>query len=503
MLSAKLSYSVLQSAPDAIVIIDASGAIQFVNFQVCTLFGYTRDQLLESNVDLLLPERFRLRHAAHRAGYAGASRIRPMGTGLDLFARRKDGSEFPVEISLSPIQDGDKLLVAAAIRDVSDRKRADEALMQARAVADQANQAKSRFLATASHDLRQPLQSLALLNGSLRRLIPEGLALDALDQQSTAIDAMSRLLNSLLDIGKLESGAVKPQLGDFSLSALFSDLYGEYIEVAHSKGLELGFDANGLNAHSDVALVGQVLRNLVSNALKYTSQGGVRVQARHERDSICVTVRDTGIGIAPEQLNLIYDEFYQVGVNPNAVRDGYGLGLSIVQRLVRLLNVMIAVDSATGQGSTFTLMIPEGSSVISQHKASLAARPSARPANAQYHVLLVEDDPGVRNATRIFLSVEGFKVTALSSLEEAMAAAQGPSGIDIIVTDYHLGGNTTGTEVIASIRKLLRRDVKAVLVTGDTSAAMREIQTDQNLRLVRKPVNAEELAGILRHLLAP
>lgn len=502
MLSADLSYSVLQAAPDAIVVIDASGAIQFVNSQVCTLFGYPREQLLESNVDLLLPERFRQRHAAHRAAYAGSSRMRPMGTGLELFARRKDGTEFPVEISLSPIQDGNKLLVAAAIRDISERKRADAALSQARAEADQANQVKSRFLTTASHDLRQPLQSLALLNGSLRRLVRDDMAREALDQQSMAIEAMSRLLNSLLDISKLESGAVKAQIVDFSVAALFSALRAEFQGVAHSKGLELAFAANDLHARSDTTLLGQILRNLIANALKFTRQGRVQVIARHEQNMICVEVRDTGIGIAPEQLNLIYDEFYQVGVNSNAVRDGYGLGLSIVQRLVRLLNATIAVESVPGVGTTFTLAIPSGAVAAANLAAPPAAAPVARPENARLHILLVEDDPGVRNATRIFLAVEGFKVSALSSLAEAAAAAQQTNEIDVIVTDYHLGANTTGLEVIATVRKLLHREVKAVLVTGDTSAAVRNIETDQNLRLVRKPVNAEELARLLRQFLA-
>lgn len=503
MLSAELSYSVLQAAPDAIVIIDASGTIQFTNYQVRTLFGYSSEQLRGSNVDLLLPERFRQRHAAHRAAYAESCRTRSMGTGLDLFARREDGTEFPVEISLSPIRDGDKLLVAAAIRDVSDGKLADAALRQARAEADQANQAKSRFLATASHDLRQPLQSLALLNGSLRRLVSDALALEALDQQSIAIEAMSRLLNSLLDISKLESGAVKAQIVDFSVTALFAALRAEYHEVAHNKGLELAFEANDLQARSDTALLGQILRNLVSNALKYTRQGRVQVIARRERDMICMEVRDTGIGIAPEQLNLIYDEFYQVGVNPNSVRDGYGLGLSIVHRLVRLLNSTIAVDSFPGVGTTFTLRIPAGAVAAGDAASHPAAAPIARASNSQRHVLLVEDDPGVRNATRIFLSVDGFKVTALSSLAEAAAEAQRTQDIDVIVTDYHLGDGTTGIEVIAMVRKLLHREVKAVLVTGDTSAAVRDIQTDQNLRLVSKPVNAEELAQLLRHFLAP
>jgi PAS domain S-box-containing protein len=502
MLSAELLCSLLLSAPDAIVIIDASGTIQYANLQVAALFGYSSSDLVGKSVDQLLPERFRPRHAAHRDTYANASRLRPMGSGLELFARREDGSEFPVEISLSPIRDGEHQLVAAAIRDASGRKRAEAALRQARAEADQANFTKSRFLATASHDLRQPLQSLALLNGSLRRLMADDDAREALDQQSLAIDSMTRLLNSLLDISKLESGAVEPLLATFRVHTLFTHLRAEFTQIARSKALQLTFDAGDCYARSDAALVGQILRNLISNAIKYTQQGSVQVTARLKHDMVCLEVVDTGIGIARDQIDRIYDEFYQIGVNPNAARDGYGLGLGIVQRLARLLNAMLGVDSRPGVGSTFSLMLPQGTVAAGGEVAPTLRSPIA-PAGAEGHVLLVEDDPGVRNATRIFLTLEGFKVTAVESLEAATAAARFPARIDVVVTDYHLPGNSTGTDVIAAIRKLQERSVRAVLVTGDTSAAIRDMHTDQGLRIVSKPVNADELAAILRCLLAP
>src|ERR1700731_2661067 len=181
MLSAPLDLarSALEAAPDAMIIIDGAGIIRFVNRQVSALFSYSHDELPGQPIELLMPERFRARHATHRERYTSTVRVRPMGLGLELYGRRRDGTEFPVEISLSPIQDGDRVLVAAAIRDVTDRKRTETELKLARESADRANQGKSRFLATASHDLRQPLQTLALLNGTLRRMVTEPDAAEA------------------------------------------------------------------------------------------------------------------------------------------------------------------------------------------------------------------------------------------------------------------------------------------------------------------------------------
>ena len=206
MLSSALVRSVLDSLPDAMVIIDSTGNILFANHQVSEMFGHANEALIGEAVELLLPERFRQRHVGHRSGYTGNVRVRPMGAGLDLFAVRKDGTEFPVEISLSPISQGDTVLVAAAIRDVTDRRLAEQALREARREAEHANLAKSRFLATASHDLRQPLQTLGLLNGALRRMVNDAECREVLEQQDQAVDAMSRLLNALLRT--LSTGAV-------------------------------------------------------------------------------------------------------------------------------------------------------------------------------------------------------------------------------------------------------------------------------------------------------
>jgi PAS domain S-box-containing protein len=502
MLSSELVRSVLDSAPDAMIIIDASGAIRFANRQVTALFGHSSEAIAGQPVEVLLPERFRQRHTAHRTGYVNNVRVRPMGMGLELFGRRADGSEFPVEISLSPITQDGEHLVAAAIRDVTERKRVEAELMEARREAERANLAKSRFLATASHDLRQPLQTLGLLSGALRRTVRDTESQDILQQQDEAIDAMSRLLNALLDISKLESGAIKLELADFALAPLLDELRRDFANLAASKGLRLAFDATEARVHSDSALLGQLLRNLISNAIKYTRQGSVEVRCATLKKGFRIEVRDTGVGIATDQLPLIFEEFYQVGISPNSSREGYGLGLSIVRRIVKLLDVPIDVQSAPGQGSTFAIELPAASEAPRPKAPAVAAGPAQSAAVGEARLLLVEDEARVRNAMRMLLEMEGYRVVAAATAEEAMIELQGDAPFDLLISDYHLEAGRTGTQVIAAARELRDPKLKAILVTGDTSSAVRELQGDERLRITSKPINSRELLDMIRGLLA-
>jgi PAS domain S-box-containing protein len=484
------------------IIIDSRGLILFANRQVSALFGHDSVAIVNQPVEVLLPERFRHRHVGHRTGYTQNVRLRPMGMGLELFGRRADGSEFPVEISLSPIEQQGQALVAAAIRDVSERKKAEAALREARLEAEHANLAKSRFLATASHDLRQPLQTLGLLSGALRRMIRDGDTLEILGQQEEAIDAMSRMINALLDISKLESGAIKPDRTDFPLSMLFEELRRDFASVAASKGLRLVFDAPAVRVHTDSGLVGQLLRNLISNAIKYTREGSVEIRCHAQPGGARVEVRDSGVGIATDQLPLIFDEFYQIGVSPNSTREGYGLGLSIVRRIARLLDITIEVESTPGRGSVFSFVLPEAGEATGIRPRPAPAVGQPEPDAGRSRILLVEDDSSVRKAMRTLLSIEGFDVVAAATAEEALLQMQEDSAFDLLISDYHLESGRTGTEVIGAARRLIAPDFKAILVTGDTSSAVRDIQGDAKLRIASKPINSGELLSLVRTLLA-
>ena len=501
MLSATLLASVLESAPDAVVIVDAAGCILFASRRITALCGYLPEEIVGQGIECLLPERYREGHLAHRRDYARNAHPRPMGVDLELYALRKDGTELPVEISLSPIRDGERLLVAAALRDVTDRKRIQSELLQAREAAERANLAKSRFLATASHDLRQPLQTLSLLNGTLRRVVRDAMAGEAVAQQGQAIDAMSRLTNALLDISKLESGAIRPDPADFAVAALFEELRNEFASIAADKGLELRIEAGAPSAHSDPSLVGQILRNLISNANKYTRQGWVRLRAVPAARGVRLEVTDTGIGIPAEHLPYIYDEFYQVGVASNTAREGYGLGLSIVHRLVSLLGLKLEVHSEVGRGSTFILEMPAGARQARSGIATASADRRQTPA-ASARIVLIDDDAGVRNATAMLLRVEGFEVLCAASLAETREALARDPRIDLVIADYHLQHGETGIEVIAAARTFAGEPLAAILVSGDTSSTLREVQATDRLRIASKPIRADELLAMITELLA-
>jgi len=506
----ELARSVLDAAPDAMVIIDAAGVIQLTNRQVSALFGYAHDDIVGQSIEQLIPERFRAGHVGHREQYVGNVRVRPMGAGLELFGRRRDGTEFPVEISLSPIEDMGRMLVAAAIRDVTDRKRVEAQLIvarqaaeAARELADRANEGKSRFLATASHDLRQPLQTIELLNGTLRRRVTDRHAIEALAQQELAIGAMSRLLNALLDISKLESGAIRPEPTDFTVAAIFEELRMEFASIAANKGLRLEVETCQDAVYSDPSLVEQILRNLVSNAVKYTREGWVRLRCLHEAALVRIEVLDTGVGIPEDHLPYIYDEFYQVAVPNNCSRDGYGLGLSIVQRLVKLLTLKLDVRSEVGKGSAFSLVLPASSGQVApvHHEAANSPCCITQPIG-EARVLLVEDNPAVRSATSLLLELEGYHVTAVASLAETLQHVRNGNGVDLLISDYHLNDGETGTQVIAALRDILGMSLRAVLTTGDTTSAIKQLPRDPYLRITSKPINAEELLTLLRALLA-
>ncbi len=482
--------ALLDAAPDAIVAADGHGAIVYVNAQAERLFGYARAQLVGRDVEMLLPERFRDAHPAHRRAYADVPRSRPMGSGLDLRARRSDGTEFPVEISLSPLATDRGLLVSSAIRDVSDRHAMLDALRAARAEADRANRAKSAFLAAASHDLRQPLQTLSLLNQALLQLPAGPRARTAIATQAETLASMSQLVTSLLDVSKLESGAVVPDMRDFSVRSVFGRVRAAFEDQARSKGLEFVVEDCEEIVRSDRNLLMQLLQNLVGNAIRYTRDGAVRLRCLHEEFGVRLEVLDTGIGIPAHQQQEIFDEFFQLAQVPGQKREGFGLGLAIVRRIANLLNLAVEVDSAPGRGSRFAITVPRGAAPGDPETRPRAGRSLG---TRRSRILVVDDDPPVARATMLLLEIEGHDAQWLADVDDWRRwIGAGPATPDLIIAEVRLRSTLTGLDAIREIRGALGRDVPALLVTGDTSRQTAEAaRACERCELLSKPVIPE------------
>lgn len=500
---ASIAQHLLQFSPDALIVIDGNGAIIFANATTRTLFGYSRDQLIGQPIEMLVPERFRLRHGAHLAGFLRDPTNREMGARIiDLFARRADGSEFPAGIRLAPFHDGDRSFVAAAIRDMTERRAVNDALIAAREDADRANNAKTRFLATASHDLRQPLHTIRLLNASMLNLTHEAPELnDLLHRQEQAINGASRLLNSLLDITRLESGAIQPQLAPVSLGAIFADLQREFEPVAGEKQLSLTFPDTQTIVNTDRMLFTQLLQNLTGNAIKYTRTGGVSTALTVDAEALIVDVEDTGTGIPEDKLERIFDEYYQVDPR-GAQRSGVGLGLAIVREVCRLLGYSVAVTSTLGRGTRVRIRVPlQHVSPTAQQvpREELATVRTAIPGSQR--IILVEDNDSVRAATELFLTLEGFDTRSAGTVEEAEGLLAGLREGDLLISDYHLDGKLTGLDVLLGLRTRHGRDVPAVLLSGDLQSMMRVVKTAlPRVRFLSKPVDTNALLAAIAEL---
>lgn len=494
--------NVLESAPDAMVIIDHYGKISVVNRQAEQMFGYTREELLGHEIELLLPENVRDKHISHRAAYSREPHLRPMGIGMDLQGKRKDGSTFPVEISLSPVTSATGAFVSSVIRDVSARKKLEQDLIAAREEAERANKANSAFLAAASHDLRQPVQALSLLTGALRRTAKDHLVLEMVESQQHSLDAMTNLLNSLLDISRLDAGAVEAAFEEFPIQRLVDRLSAEFARQAMQKNLQFTSCDCDILVRSDPNMLAEIIQNLVSNAIRYTDKGRVSLACHEEDGQLKVAISDTGIGIEADQIRNIFQEFHQIKT-PGQNKEGFGLGLAIVRRMADLLDHEIAVQSVPGKGSTFSVSIPivekKGTARGKAGDASVAA--AAVPASGL--IILIEDDVQVANAWGLLLEAEGFHVATAASAKEAQALVEHlHSPPQLIISDFHLLDGSTGVEAVADIRGRFKRIIPAFIVSGDTSKMVKEARSTENCAIMNKPVNTDHLLKVAKAAVA-
>ena len=483
----KLFHDLLDAAPDAILEVDSNGRIVRANATADELFGYSSSELLNAPVERLIPPEARDVHAKHRAGYSAHPIKRPMGSNLDLYGLRKDGSRFPVDIVLSPFQiDSGEIHTAAIVRDVTHRKEAESALKEARQLAEAANTAKSEFLASMSHELRSPLNTIM----GYTQLLAEETAGPLTEKQRRFLGHIGKdsqhllnLINDILDLSKIEAGHIELHKEFCDLGCLLSDAMGMAQPLAVERGVQLEHDGQ-LEAEvwADPRRTKQVLLNLLSNAVKFTPAGGrVTVLTAGQGNQVAITVADTGIGIPPEQYEAIFDRFHQIGSTTRGVREGTGLGLAITKTLVEQMGGRIWVESEVGQGSRFTFTLDGRTSRLAE----------------KIKVLVVEDESSAAQLMEEYLKPEGYDVAIADSVESALAAVASQKP-DVVVLDLRMPrGPREGLHLLKRLKERSEtKDIPVVIASVLEPGASSANRMGAAAYLM-KPIQKQHLLDVL------
>src|ERR1700733_3740179 len=395
--------------------------------------------------------------------------------------------------------------VVITFTDITERKRVKRALVQAKLQAERATAAKSRFLAAASHDLRQPLQTLHLLQGLLAKVVEGEAAQKLIARFDQTLAGMSGMLNTLLDINQIDSGSVRVEKATFPIDDLFDVLRDEFACHAEDQNVALHVMPCSLSIRSDPRLLEQMIRNLLSNALKYTKRGKVLLGCRRRNGKVGIKICDTGPGIPEEELHAIFEEYRQLD---NAARErsqGLGLGLSIIKGLGNLLEHRVYVRSQPGSGSVFgiELELPE-CRVAKQHDSNpCVAAPKSETIHRTAEILIIEDDPEVRDLLDHLLKDEGYRtVVARDGAAAIDLVAQGTMQPDLILTDFNLPNGMDGLQATAKLREKSHRKTPVIVLTGDISTSTSREIALQNCVKLDKPIKLKELTQIIQQLVA-
>ncbi len=366
---------------------------------------------------------------------------------------------------------------------------------------EEVNMAKTRFLAAASHDLRQPMHALGLFVGALRAHVSTTAGLAIMRKIELSVEALANLFNTILDISKLDARAVAPQVEEFPLAAIFGTIALLYTPQAAAKGLALRFRHTDCVVRSDPELLDRILRNLVSNAIRYTEHGRVLVGLRHRGESVEILVCDTGIGIPPDRRNEIFKEFVQLA-NPTHDRSrGLGLGLSIVERIAKLLGHEIRLCSKLGCGSCFSVRVPRVATPEIPHDSGAPLRSAPSKLTGAF-IVVVDDEEGILMGMEALLTAYGCHCLSATSsgglLEKLEDHLRQP---DLIITDFRIGPRETGLDVIHAVREAQQLAVPALIVTGSQGAEDLRAAGESGFRVIQKPVLERELVAVISELL--
>jgi two-component system CheB/CheR fusion protein len=392
--------------------------------------------------------------------------------------------------------------VVITFNDITEGKAAGAALETARQDSEHASASKSRFLAAASHDLRQPLQTMALINGMLAKTVSDAASRKLVARLDHTMQSITMMLNAMLDINQIEAGIVQANIDAVCVNDLLERLREKFSDQAAAQRTALCVVPCSLSIATDPALLEQMLANLLGNALKYTKAGRVLVGARRRGNMVRIEVWDSGIGIAADQLKNIFEEYHQIDNAARERRRGLGLGLSIVQRLGQLLSHKISVRSIPGRGSSFAVEVPRAAwQPLLPASAGSPAQMAPPARNAA--LLVIEDDPDIGQLLKTFLTEEGFIVAVAPDGPAAKAlVASGASTPDLILADYNLPGTQSGLAVARDLRISLRRRIPVIVMTGDISIVTLRLIADEDCVQMNKPMKLTTLMTTLENLLA-
>lgn len=464
--------------------------------------GFRRNWDLPARVGMSYDEYASLLAQSHEWMIPGDAEARYRDT-LDDFGVAKDAdyecaSGHIVQVRQRPSKEGGMVVT---FTDVTAIKRNERELRAAKEAAEAMDEAKSRFLRAANHDLRQPLASLKILIYSCVREQDDEKRAEMLHAMGVATSIMEDLLGALLQVGQLDAGRVQPRITSFQLSELFERLHIQFNHQAAEKGLRLRFVAPSRTISTDRALLERILSNFVGNAIRFTELGGVLIGCRKEGNGLRIEVLDTGRGIREEDFGRIFEEFYRVSDNNQIQKKGLGLGLNIARRLADLLELPIGLRSQVGRGSTFSVWVPLGNIWHSDISAEVDISETVAGEFAGIPMLLVEDDDFLRESMTQLLRRWGINVHPASNEDEAVKlVADGSVAPRMIIADYNLEVRT-GPDVIAAIRAATGEETPAIIVTADadpkTIAGIREA----GIPVLIKPVSPPRLRVMMHNLL--
>lgn len=472
----------LESAPDAIVIVDNDGKIQIVNFQTEKLFGYNREELIGKEVEVLMPTKYKNAHYGHRQDFTADPKARTMGKGMELFGQHKDGRVFPVAISISKLETEEGSLMAATIRDVSYEKKIEKALIQAKEsaekakqIAEEAMQAKQTFLSNMSHEIRTPMTAIIGFSKVVLKTDLTERQKEYITAIKTSSDALLVLINDILDLAKVDAGKMTFDLLPFNLKSSISIMLHLFDIKFHEKGLKLVTDFDKTIPEillGDAVRLNQIMLNLLSNAIKFTTEGEIRVSIHlksedDENVNIEFVVADTGIGIPEHMLPTIFENFEQATTSTARLFGGTGLGLAIVKKLVEKQGGIIAVKSKIDEGSSFSFLLSFTKCKVETPIITNVTEIALDKDIKNLKVLVVEDVALNQLLMKIILDDFGFEREIADNGKIAIEKLQSKS-FDIVLMDLQMP-EMNGFEATEIIRKKLNSNIPIIALTADVT----------------------------------